>query len=72
MKNKRAIELFLEHFDGNQSKAAAALEKKQQAVWSWINITKDMPLELVPKAAEIMGKTPDFLRPDIFPPINNE
>lgn len=61
----KAIEKFLIHFNGNQSKAAASLGKKQQNVWHWLN-KSDMPLEYVPKAAEIMGKRPSFLRPDIF------
>lgn len=63
----KAIEIFLEHFNGNQSKAAEALGKKQGHVWYWLNKDgADMPLELVPMAARIMGKTPHDLRPDIF------
>lgn len=62
----RSIEIFLEHFKGNQSEAARALGKKQQHVWWWLNKSPDMPVEYVPRAAQIMGKKPVDLRPDIF------
>jgi len=61
----KAIEIFIKHFDGNQSEAARALGKKQQHVWHWLN-KSDIPLELVPKAAKVIGKKPADLRPDIF------
>jgi DNA-binding transcriptional regulator YdaS (Cro superfamily) len=62
----RAIEIFLEHYEGNQSAAARALGKKQQHVWHWLNISEDMPAKYVPKAARLIGKTPADLLPDIF------
>ena len=62
----RAIEIYLEHFDGNQSKAALALGKKQGHVWHWLNKAKDMPTDLVPSAAKIIGVKKSDLRPDIF------
>ncbi len=63
----KAIEIFVAHFSGNQSEAARALGKKPGHVWHWINKGKDMPVELVPEAARIIGKNPCELRPDIFP-----
>ena len=68
----KAIEIFVQHFGGNQSKAAAAIGKKQGHVWHWLNKGADMPLELVPKAARLIGKSPSELRPDIFGDINND
>lgn len=62
----RAIDKFLDHFDGNQSKAAKALLVKQQNIWWWKNKSKDMPLEYVPRASKAIGMTPSDLRPDIF------
>jgi DNA-binding transcriptional regulator YdaS (Cro superfamily) len=63
----RAIEKYLSHFDGNQTKAASALggNVKQQHVWHWANKAKDMPVEYVPKAARLIGLKPCDLRPDI-------
>lgn len=61
----KAIEIFLDFYDGNQSKAARALGKKQQNVWHWLN-KSDLPLELIPTAAKLIGKKPKDLRPDIF------
>ncbi len=63
---KKAIEIFLEHFGGNQSAAARAIGRKQQNVWYWLNNDIDMPLEITPKAAKLIGKTPHDLRPDVF------
>jgi len=64
---KKAIEIFLEHFDGNQSAAGRALGKKQQHVWYWLNTEEaDMPTDLIPKAAELIGKTPHDLKPEVF------
>jgi hypothetical protein len=65
---EKAIAIFLKHFDGNQSAAARALGRKQQNVWYWLNNENgiDMPLELVPKAAKLMGTNPSSLRPDVF------
>jgi len=65
----KAIEIFLDHFNGNQSQAARVLGKKQQHVWHWLN-KSDLPLELVPKAAKAIGKKPADLRPDIFGDID--
>jgi hypothetical protein len=64
----RAIDIYLNHFDGNQSQAAKALGKKQQNVWGWLRKSPDMPLHLVPAAAKIIGKKPHELRPDVFEP----
>lgn len=63
----RAIEQLLNHFNGNQTKAAAALggNIKQQNVWYWLNKSRDMPVAYVPKVARLIGKTPKELRPDI-------
>lgn len=61
----KAIEIFLNYYGGNQSKAARAIGKKQGHVWHWLN-KSDLPLELVPKAAKLIGKRPKDLRPDIF------
>ncbi|MGZ8164102.1 MAG: hypothetical protein ACXW04_01180 [Methylobacter sp.] len=61
----KAIEIFLSHYDGNQSKAARAIGTKQGNVWYWLK-KSDLPLELIPKAAELIGKKPKDLRPDIF------
>ena len=60
----KAIEKFLNHFDGNQTKAAEALGVKQQNIWWWSNKAKDIPLEYIPKAAEILKCKPSELRPD--------
>ena len=62
----RAIDKVLNHFDHNQTKAAAALNVKQQNIWWWKNKSKDMPLELIPKAAEVLRVPKSDLRPDIF------
>ena len=62
----KAIEIVLNHFGGNQSKVAGLLGKKQGHVWHWLNKGADMPLELIPKAAKLIGKKPEDLRPDIF------
>ena len=59
----RAIEIYLNHFDGNQTKAAKALGKEQGHVWHWLNKSKDMPMKYVPKAASIIGRKPSELMP---------
>lgn len=64
MKKNRAIDVYMDFFDGNQSKAAFALGKKQGHIWHWLNKAKDMPIELVPKAAKIIGRKKSDLRPD--------
>jgi hypothetical protein len=61
----KAIEIFLIHYGNNQSKAARAIGKKQGHVWHWLN-KSDIPLELIPTAAKLIGKQPKDLRPDIF------
>lgn len=62
----RAIDKLLLHFDGNQTKAANALGKKQGHVWHWKNKADDMPTDLIPLAAQIMGVSKAELKPEIF------
>lgn len=65
----KAIEIFLKHpkINGNGAEAARLIGKKQQDVWRWIKRNKsDMPIEIVTKAAEIIGVHPNKLRPDVF------
>ena len=62
----KAIQIVLNHFDGNQSKVARAIGKKQGHVWNWLNKSKDMPIYLVPKAAKLIGKHPADLMPNVF------
>lgn len=58
----KAIEVLVNHpeVNGNQSKAAAILGKKPQNVWFWINNENgvDMPVGLIPKAAQALGLSP--------------
>ena len=65
---KTAIDIYLNYFKGNQSKAARALGVRQQNFWYWLNGKKvrEMPVEYVPKAAKIIGKTAHDLMPSIF------
>jgi hypothetical protein len=62
MNNMRAIDIFLKHpiINGNGAKAARLLGVKQQTAWRWQNrkTKTDMPLHLVPKAADILGMKP--------------
>lgn len=51
----KAINIFLEHFQGNKSAAGGVLGHSQQIVSHWAK-TSDMPLGLVPKAAKLIGK----------------
>ena len=62
----RAIEIYLKHFDGNQSRAALALGKKQGHIWYWLNKANDMPVELVPRAAKVIGIEKSALLPRVF------
>jgi len=65
----KAIQKLLDHpsINGNQSKVARLVGKKQGHVWYWVNKEgADIPLELVPTAANGIGEKPSYLRPDIF------
>jgi len=62
----RAIDIYVAFFKGNQSKAARAIDKKPGHVWHWVNKAPDMPVSLVPRAAEIIGKKASDLRPDLW------
>jgi hypothetical protein len=58
----KAIEVFLNHhlIGGNQSKAARELGITQPNVHFWLNHegATDMPLHLIPRAAESLGLKP--------------
>ncbi len=63
----KAIKFVVDHFDGNQSETARALGVKQQNVWFWLNNQdNDLPIDLFPIAAKVIGINPADLRPDIF------
>jgi Putative antitoxin of bacterial toxin-antitoxin system, YdaS/YdaT len=64
----RAIDIYLSHFNGNQSAAARALGVKQGHIWHWMHKSKsgDMPIERIPAAAKIIGKRPYDLKPSFF------
>lgn len=67
----KAIQIFLNHpkIGNKQSYAARLLGVPQQYIYNWTKnkrMKKDMPIEIVPKAAEIIGVHPNKLRPDVF------
>jgi hypothetical protein len=66
----KAIKVLVNHpsINGNQSKAAEILGRKPQNVWFWINNDTgvDMPISLLPKAAEAIGMKPSELIALVF------
>jgi hypothetical protein len=66
----KAINVFVNHpiINGNQSKAARVLGTKQANVHFWLNHKKgtDMPLSLLPKAAEALGMKPSEFIAQVF------
>lgn len=66
----KAIEVFLNHklIGGNQSKAARELGTSQPNVRFWLmhEGERDMPLSLVPKAAQALGMKPSEFIAQVF------
>lgn len=65
----RAIDYFLNHLvvDGNCSKAARLLGKSQQDIWRWSKKKHlDMPIQLLPKAAEVLNMKPSEFIAQVF------
>jgi DNA-binding transcriptional regulator YdaS (Cro superfamily) len=68
----QSLKRALAHFDGNQSKFAAAIGTSQQLVSYWIKKEKPLPAEYVIEAERATGISRHELRPDIYPPEGAE
>lgn len=61
---ERAVEII-----GGQSKTARLLSVAQQTVWSWLNVSQQVPARHVLKIEKLTGfvVSRNDLRPDLYP-----
>lgn len=63
----QAFKRALAHFDGVQSKLAAAIGTSQQNISNWLNGGKSLPAEFVLPTERATGISRHELRPDLYP-----
>jgi DNA-binding transcriptional regulator YdaS (Cro superfamily) len=63
----QAFRRALAHFDGNQSKFAAAIGTSQQNISNWVRDGKSLPAEFVLPTERETGVSRHDLRPDLYP-----
>jgi DNA-binding transcriptional regulator YdaS (Cro superfamily) len=63
----QAFRHALAHFDGNQSRLAAAIGTSQQNISNWLNGGKSLPAEFVLPTERATGISRHELRPDLYP-----
>lgn len=56
---------------GSQSELARLLGVRQSTIWSWLNVTKDVPAEICAQVEHVTAGavTRGDLRPDLWPSI---
>lgn len=65
---KKALQKAID-LAGSQSELARLLRVRQSTVWTWLNVTKDVPAEVCAKVEFVTGGrvTRGDLRPDLWP-----
>jgi DNA-binding transcriptional regulator YdaS (Cro superfamily) len=71
-RRKRALFKAVE-IVGSQSELARLLGVRQSSIWTWLNVTKDVPAEICAQVEHVTGGavTRSDLRPDLWPPVRS-